>query len=68
MQKDVVIHEIGHSIGWFHEQSRPDRDNYVKINVEHLHEDWRYQYRKVTCVYMLKVILLADPTISGRLP
>ena len=28
----IILHQFLHSIGFYHEQSRPDRDNYVKVN------------------------------------
>ena len=29
-----LIHELGHTLGFFHEHSRPDRDQFVKVAFE----------------------------------
>jgi len=34
--KYIITHEIMHAIGFFHEQSAPDRDNFVVINTQNI--------------------------------
>lgn len=42
--KGNVIHEIGHTIGLIHEQSRNDRDQYIKVYDDNIKVDWKKQY------------------------
>jgi len=45
-KKGIVMHEMAHSLGMFHEQSRPDRDNYIKILWENIQGDEKVNFQK----------------------
>ena len=42
----AAIHEIGHSLGLSHEQSRKDRDNYVTVDLSQVQEGLENNFRK----------------------
>ncbi|CAK8675296.1 unnamed protein product [Clavelina lepadiformis] len=46
--KGTVIHEVMHSLGFWHEQSRPDRDQYVRINWFNVQPAFRYNFNKLS--------------------
>ncbi|CAI8053110.1 Zinc metalloproteinase nas-4 [Geodia barretti] len=41
-----ILHEIGHSLGLWHEQSRPDRDSYVTVHLENILERKDFNFDK----------------------
>ena len=36
----MLVHELGHVLGMFHEQARPDRNDYITVNLENINPDF----------------------------
>ncbi|KAM3183271.1 hypothetical protein ACTXT7_010677 [Hymenolepis weldensis] len=46
-KKGIVIHELGHVIGFWHEHTRPDRDDHVEILLENVVEGQDFNFKKM---------------------
>jgi len=45
--KGIAVHEVMHALGYFHEQSRPDRDNYITIVTANIKTGMARQFAKM---------------------
>jgi len=43
-----TVHEIGHALGFWHEQNRPDRDKYVTINLHNVQPEYASNFDKLS--------------------
>ncbi|CAH8432073.1 unnamed protein product [Dicrocoelium dendriticum] len=46
-KKGIVIHELGHVIGFWHEHTRPDRDEHVEILLENVVDGQDFNFKKM---------------------
>lgn len=44
----IVEHELMHAVGFWHEQSRADRDEFVKINWQNIQKGMAYNFAKLS--------------------
>lgn len=55
--RGAAVHELGHAVGFFHEQTRIDRDDYVDIIWNNIRQDMAFNFEKMTT---------RDGTTDGR--
>jgi len=46
--KNIIAHEIMHSLGFFHEHSRADRDSSIIVNLYNIRDAYKHDFQKYT--------------------
>lgn len=45
--RGVILHELTHVLGFYHEHQRPDRDNYITILMDNVKSKLTHQFQKL---------------------
>ncbi|XP_060600907.1 protein SpAN-like [Ruditapes philippinarum] len=45
-EPEIILHEIGHALGFYHEHNRWDRDNYIEIHYENIEPGYNKSFMK----------------------